>query len=169
MWSRAGDGTILDMASDNKRFPVERILSVADIATRPGATADQCAELLADDDAAVRYWAAVGLICRGDDAKSAEPALLKSLEDESPPVRFAAAEVLCNIDQSIRAVPVLVKGLNDQDVRVRLAAAISLVAVGDAARLALPQMQKVREAPAGGTYALYTKWALDYAVGRLKY
>jgi uncharacterized sulfatase len=167
MWARAREGPILDMASNDERFPVERTLKVADRVTRPETTCDQLAELLADADPAIRYWAATGLICQGDAAKPAEAALLKALEDKSPPVRFAAAEALCGIGQSVHAVPVLVQGLGSTDDRVRLAAAIALVAVGDAARPALPQMQETRQAPARGTYPLYTKWALDYAVGRL--
>jgi uncharacterized sulfatase len=168
MWARAGDDTILQMAADDGRFPVERILKVADRVGRPQSTCVQLAELLTDEDPAIRYWAAVGLICKGDGAKPAEAALLKTLEDPSPPVRFAAAEALCGIGRADRAVAALTSGLNSEDFRVRLSAAISLVAVGEAARSALPQMQKARQAPARGTYPLYTKWALDYAVSRFE-
>ena len=63
MWARAGDDSIFDMARDGQRFPVHQILQAADLVGRPETTCDQLVERLSDEDAAVRYWAAAGLIC----------------------------------------------------------------------------------------------------------
>jgi hypothetical protein len=63
---------------------------------------------------------------------------------------------------------VLIAGLEHDDPVVRLYAAMTLVAVGDAARPATAEMQKALERePAKGTYPLYTRWALAYALKNL--
>jgi uncharacterized sulfatase len=168
MWARAGDDTILAMGADDQRFPAKRILAAADLVGRPDTACGRLAEHLADEDSAVRYWAAVGLISKGRQAASAETALVAALRDDSPAVRFAAAEALCGIGRAEQAAGVLAEHLGSDDPRVRLAAAASLVAVGPAARPTLPEMRQALSAPAEGTYPLYTKWALEYAVDRLQ-
>jgi uncharacterized sulfatase len=53
------------------------------------------ARKLSDSESAVRYWAALGLLMRGDAAvQMAEGDLRKLLEDPAPAVRAAAAEAL---------------------------------------------------------------------------
>jgi uncharacterized sulfatase len=50
---------------------------------------------LADDDSAVRYWAALGLLMRKERSVGAARAVLRSaLDDRSPAVRIVAAEAL---------------------------------------------------------------------------
>jgi uncharacterized sulfatase len=168
MWARAGDDTIFEMASNDERFPVARILAAADLVGRPDTTCDSLAERLADRDSAVRFWAAVGLICQGKDAGPAEAALDRALADPACAVRFAAAEALCGLGQAERALPVLTAGLQSGDPRERLSAAISLVGIGPAARPVLPQMREALTAPTTGNHALYTNWGLKYAVERLE-
>lgn len=103
-------------------------------------------DLLTDKDAAVRYWAVVGLGAQG--AKQAEDrrqrileALRKAFPDPSPVVRVAVADALCRLDQHAEAVPVLVEGLKHDNDWVRLAAVNVLDRLGDKARAFLPQIK----------------------------
>ncbi|MBM3855301.1 MAG: HEAT repeat domain-containing protein, partial [Verrucomicrobia bacterium] len=51
--------------------------------------------LLGDSDSAVRYWAALGFLMRGQPGVAAgQPALRNALADSSPYVRIVAAEAL---------------------------------------------------------------------------
>jgi len=56
---------------------------------------------LNDEDSAVRYWAALGLLMRREKGvQPAHAALTRALEDRSPYVRIAAAEVLV-VEESV--------------------------------------------------------------------
>ena len=84
------------MGHDAKRYPLERILATAELASSlaPGAE-PQLMKSMTDGDAAVRYWAAMGLLMRGRKAVEAAGAELRAaLADPSPVVRVAAAQAL---------------------------------------------------------------------------
>jgi uncharacterized sulfatase len=94
--SRASDGIPCNLARDPKRFPIERVLETAEMASlvRPGDSKHIVARF-SDADSGVRYWAVLGLQIRGETAaKAAIPALRKLLDDPSPAVKIAAAETL---------------------------------------------------------------------------
>jgi HEAT repeat protein len=55
---------------------------------------EEQAELLNDPDAAVRYWAAVGLQASARSSKQSREALTSALEDPAPVVRVASAAAL---------------------------------------------------------------------------
>ena len=96
MHARAGKSAPYDMGRDPKRFPVERILAAADLASslQPGVTA-RLEALMQDPDNAIRYWGVMGVLMRGkDEVAKLETPLRKSLTDSSPHVRIAAAEAL---------------------------------------------------------------------------
>lgn len=85
-----------EMARDEGRYPLERILSTAELASslKDGVTGELVGAL-ADDDSAVRYWGAMGLLMRGRDAVTeGRAALVRALADEAPSVRVAAGEAL---------------------------------------------------------------------------
>jgi len=93
---RAGDLTLWEMGHNPARYPIERILAAADLASslRPEAL-DSLRRGLRDDDSAVRYWSALGFLMRGSNAVAASRQDLRSLfKDSSPSVRVAAAEAL---------------------------------------------------------------------------
>jgi hypothetical protein len=167
MFLRAGNSTILAMAGQHDRFPVERILAAAEHVGRPEATPEKLVPLLKDPDSAVRYWAAVGLMSPGTDARPAAEALLPALRDEAPNVRLAAAEALCRLDRVAEALPVLVKGLHHDDGRVRLQAAAVLAALGDKPRPALDEITKVHAQPGKDQFSTYTRWALGHVLRNL--
>ena len=93
---RAERSTPYEMGHDPKRYPVERILAAADLASsmQPGV-AKQLEKFMADPDSAVRYWGATGALIHGvEEVNSCHAALTRALADESPYVRIPAAEAL---------------------------------------------------------------------------
>ncbi len=98
-------------------------------------------EALADKDAAVRYWAAVGIGNIGEPALSAKDEIIAALEDESAVVRIAAARALCRMDMPKKALPVLTVELEEGAQWERLHAAIVLDEIDDMARPVLSEMR----------------------------
>jgi uncharacterized sulfatase len=100
-----------DYGHDRAKYPLERVLAAAELASSLGADdVPALRKLLADDDSAVRYWAAMGLLMRGPKAVgAARDDLLRRLDDDAPSVRVAAAEALARCgDEGLRkALPVL--------------------------------------------------------------
>ncbi|MEX0769460.1 MAG: sulfatase-like hydrolase/transferase [Balneolaceae bacterium] len=88
--------TIYEMAHDDDLYPLERILAAAQMAAgRDAESVPGLLEAFRDEDPAVRYWAAMGILVRGQDAFDRAALQLRwSLNDENPSVRIAAAEAL---------------------------------------------------------------------------
>jgi len=168
MCLRCGRAAPYRMARQGEKFPATRILEAAELVGRGRAELPKLTAMLADSDAAVRYWAATGLVALGNDAAVATEALCRALSDPSPNVRFAAAEALCQLGRENEALPVLIEGLRQPDQRTRLYAAIALAAIGRKARGAIPQMKKTLAAEGKGNYPLYTRWALTHALDNLR-
>ncbi len=96
MHARSRGASPYDMARDPQRFDGARILDAAQLASSldPQA-APRLGKMLDDADSGVRYWAAMGLLMRGEKAVAAHaPGLKKALADSSAAVRIAAAEAL---------------------------------------------------------------------------
>lgn len=94
--TRAAKSAPYDMGRDPQRFPVERILAAADLASslQPGVTA-RLEALMKDPDNAIRYWGVMGALMRGKhEVNKLQTQLRSSLTDNSPHVRIAAAEAL---------------------------------------------------------------------------
>lgn len=93
---RAGADAPHTMGADPARYPISRIMSMAELASslRPDVER-RLAAGMRNPDSAVRYWAALGALMRGQDtvAAVAEP-LRNALSDADPAVRIAAAEAL---------------------------------------------------------------------------
>lgn len=115
--ARAGKSAPYDMGHNPSRFPVERILAAADLASsgQPNVTA-RLAALMQDPDNAIRYWGVMGVLMRGkDEVTKLQTQLRKSLTDPSPHVRIAAAEALGlhGTDQDLQTVvPMLLELAN---------------------------------------------------------
>jgi uncharacterized sulfatase len=94
--SRSVGSTPYDIGHDAAKYPLERILAAAELASSlDPAAVPQLTQLLRDRDSAVRYWAALGFLMRGQPAVASGSAVLKTaLADESPFVRIVAAEAL---------------------------------------------------------------------------
>jgi uncharacterized sulfatase len=96
MQARAANSTPYEMGHDPGKFPVERILAAADLASsgRPNVT-KQLESAMRDPDSGVRYWGVMGVLIRGQqEVNRTRDALGKAMADPSPSVRIAAAEAL---------------------------------------------------------------------------
>lgn len=93
MHRRAAGTTIYEMAHDPKKYPIDTILAMAELAaSRKAQAVAPLREGLKHRDSAVRYWAVTGFLVRGADAvKAARDELRKALGDDSPCVRAIAA------------------------------------------------------------------------------
>ncbi len=115
---------------------VRRLMDVArSVAT--GVDAGQLTEFLKDDDAAVRWWAAIGL---GNDeavAVQAVDPLQRALADDSTAVRVAAARALDRAGHTDQALPVLTAALKDDIGSNRLWAITVLDEMDERARPAI--------------------------------
>ena len=167
MYLRSEGRPPYEMVRDPDRFPQERILASADLVGRGEALRSELSLKLADPDSAVRYWAATGLAALGPKAQPAAESLARLLDDPAPNVRLAAAEALCQLDRQEEALPAIVEALQHESGWVRLHAAIVLVAIGEKARAVRPQMEEAVRANREGPAALYIRWALARALGKL--
>jgi uncharacterized sulfatase len=94
--SRSEGSTPYEMGHDEKKYPLKKIMATAELASslKPEAV-DDLKKALRDDDSAVRYWAAMGLLMRGPNAvAAAKEDLHNAIKDASPYVRIVAAEAL---------------------------------------------------------------------------
>jgi len=125
-----------------ERF-LRRLHSIAALAGKPHRSGMSIlAEALKDKNAAIRYWAAVGLGNLNQEAKPLIKELYSAINDKSAVVRIAAARALCILDKEIDALPVLVGELKSPNEWVRLGAAIILVKIGEKARPAIEALQE---------------------------
>jgi arylsulfatase A-like enzyme len=94
--SRAKDSSPYEVGHDDKAYPLKRIFAMADLASslKPDALSE-LKQGLKDNDSAVRWWAAQGLLIRGEKAvKESLPELRLALKDTAASVRSSAAEAL---------------------------------------------------------------------------
>nr|MCH9652664.1 HEAT repeat domain-containing protein [Planctomycetota bacterium] len=84
------------IAQNSQLYPLKQILAMAEIAS--SGKPDSVNQLIAgldNQNSAIRYWAAMGLLMRGEGAvRKAQNKLRKSLDDSSKSVRCIAAEAL---------------------------------------------------------------------------
>lgn len=94
--SRSDGSTPYDMGHDASKYPLERILAMAELASslRPEAL-PELKQGLRDSDSAVRYWGVLGILMRGPSAiAAARDGLHQAIGDPATSVRIAAAEAL---------------------------------------------------------------------------
>jgi uncharacterized sulfatase len=93
---RSKGSTPYEMGHDGGKYPIEKIMEMAELAS--SLKPDVLPRLeagLKDADCAVRYWAVLGFTMRGAAAvNSAAAQLREALKDESPSVRIVAARAL---------------------------------------------------------------------------
>ena len=112
--SRSGHDAPHTMGADPARYPVERIMAMAELASSMQEDVEpELRSGFADPDSAVRYWAALGALMRGEAGVGALAAPLReALSDDDPAVRVAAGEALGrygNDPDTERALAVLVE------------------------------------------------------------
>lgn len=94
--SRSKGSTPYEMGRDGKKYPFEKIRAAADMASSMRKDdLPKITKLLEDQDSAVRYWGALGLLMQEKaGVKHGKDTLTKALKDSSPYVRVIAAEAL---------------------------------------------------------------------------
>jgi uncharacterized sulfatase len=112
--------TPYELGHDDTLYPLQRVLKTAEIASlRDASLTPDLIDRLGDPDAAVRYWAATGLLVRGHNAYvDAATKVRPLLDDPSPSVRIAAAEVVGRYGtdpEADRAVAVLLHTAQGQE------------------------------------------------------
>ena len=154
-----------DTAHDPKAYPLERILEVANTATRrDAANLPKLTAWMEDENACIRYWAALGCIMLRDKAAGAADALAKRLADSSGQVRVAAAEALCWAGQEAKGLPVLQECLSkNSSPWVRLQAANAIQNIGQMAR---PALAAIEQATSDANN--YVQRATEYTAAVLK-
>lgn len=136
-FERSEDSSPYELGHDESRYPLERIIRIADTASGldPEAT-PELAVALSDTDSTVRYWGALGLLMRGEAAViETRDNLAKALTDFSPYVRIVAAEALARFSTAEdleTCLPLLVAHADgsSHNVFVVMAAMNSLEALG---------------------------------------
>lgn len=129
----------------NGVLPIEKIGQTARLWTEGEQTVPQLRASLNDDDASVRYWAAIGLGNLATHAGSAKQALEESLSDPSVTVEIAAARALCRMNHCDEALEILEAGLHSEHEWVRLQAALVLDEIDEKARASIPALKSVMD------------------------
>lgn len=154
MHHRSEGTTPYDMAHDDKLYPLARILKSAGEASsmKPDAIADLKAGF-GDNDNAIRYWSAMGILMRGPSGvTAAHDELMKAAKDSSTYVQVVAAWSLAkhgsDADRSL-ALPLLV-GLSNWSQHDIFTSISALNAIGDLGDKAKPIAEQLKALPAKG-------------------
>jgi uncharacterized sulfatase len=128
--SRSAGSTIYELGHDLGKYPLEKILAMAELASmlKPEAV-PQLVEGLKDSDSAVRYWAVMGLLMRGSQAVTgAGDGIRRALNDSSPSVRIAAASALGGFGNE-NDLPVVLSALKELAPPEKNGAYVSMLAL----------------------------------------
>ncbi len=128
---RVGETPIYDYMR-SEHVDLEALIDAAETASlgQP-ENLNTLAAYLADDDGAIRYWGATGLLILGDEAKSAARELVAVLDDEYPNAVVVAAEALYQLGEKERAVKALLKIIEHPEEMARCHALNAVQAIGE--------------------------------------
>jgi uncharacterized sulfatase len=147
------------MGHDPKKYPMDKVIAAAELASmlEPDAV-PTLVEAMGDDDSAVRYWGAMGIMmCEKAGVQAAHDTLVKAMkQDSSGSVRAIAAQALSQYGSDADAAQALdtlveLASAEKNSNFVAMLAAIALDEMGERARpakeriMALPQ--KAKKAP----------------------
>jgi arylsulfatase A-like enzyme len=130
------------LGGDQAGTLINRLRDAASLSLEGADSLPEMRATLKDGDAAVRYWAAVGIGNLGTAGSAAKDDLAAALKDESENVRVAAARALCRMNEPSEALPVLVAVLDDGSQWARVHAANVLDEIDDQARPVLDGMKR---------------------------
>lgn len=176
-FSRAPGLSPYDLGHDDTKYPMERILRTAEMASMMKSDAiPDLKTAVNDNDSAVRYWAMMGILMRGAiGAKSAHDELIFGLKDSSPLVRIVAAEALGNFGaepdlKSALSTLAQLGRIDKNDVFVSVAA---LNAIDALDQKAAPIKEQLMTFPTQGRvpdarYAPYVPRLLEDILGKFK-
>jgi hypothetical protein len=142
---RAKETTFYDLGSDPEQNPVGSLLHAAWLANEGNMdNLPRLLELLAGQDAVLRWWGAIGITRLGRKAIAAKDAVGVALKDDAPEVRIAAAEAMCALGLDEDGLVVLIAALEHESIFVRMRSMNVLLDLGERARAALPHVAKAR-------------------------
>lgn len=148
--SRTVGSTPYELARNDAKYPMDRIVAAAELASNlDPAALPELKKLLNDSDSAVKWWASLGHLMRGQAAVAAnEEALQNALQDEAPPVRIVAAQALGMFGDdaaTAKALNVLrdLSSPRDNGVLVSMSALAAIEALGDRANSLHPFVVKL--------------------------
>jgi len=137
---------------------VRRVRDTASLTLEGPKALPKLIKAVEDEDAAVRYWGAIGIGNLAPKDASAAGRMAEALQDKSASVRIAAARALARMGQPQRALPVLIRELREGPQWVRLNAAVVLDEMDEQARPALDAMKRAlrphQDLFAGGKYTV---------------
>jgi hypothetical protein len=115
MAERAGNMPVYDYMRSGE-INLDHIINASNTAiTASPENIEALKLLLEDDESAVRYWGATGLLILKEKAEPAKQDLIKILDDESANVVIVAAEALYNLGEKDAAVEALASILKKPD------------------------------------------------------
>lgn len=138
---RSDKASPYEMARRSDAYQLQPVLDAALMARRVPDSVPLLTERLGNPDAAVRWWAAIGLGGAKAEEEVATRSLSHAIKDPSPVVRLAAADSLCRLGRHVDALPVLMEGLKHENEWIRHSAAITLDNLGTKAEPAREQMK----------------------------
>ncbi|RIV84129.1 sulfatase [Aurantiacibacter xanthus] len=146
------EGSLLEGYVESRQpgaYPLAQVMALA--ARAAGGTADEVDALAAElssDNEVIRYWAATGLLIRGEGAAPFAGAMQAALEAESSPqVRVVLAEGLIHVGRAEAGVTELARLLADSSAEmVRLQALNALTYVADPST-AMPAVEALVDDP----------------------
>ncbi|MGV3662002.1 MAG: sulfatase-like hydrolase/transferase [Prosthecobacter sp.] len=154
MHKRAEGATPYDMGHDDVAFPIAKILKAAGTASSMKMESlDELKAGLADKDAAVRYWSAMGIFMRGSAGlDAARKEITDAKSDSSPSVKVAVQWTLAkhgNDAEREQALTQLV-GLANWDSNNVFTVVSALNAIGDLGDKAKPLAERLKALPSKG-------------------
>jgi arylsulfatase A-like enzyme len=157
---RSAGGTPYDLVRDKTRYALGEILEAAAGVGRGSTSQVACQQRLQHNDAAIRYWGAVGLAACNEISDAAKSQLEAALQDASPAVRIEAAGALLRSGPSKSSLRVLEDGLENGAPDVVLQAARTAELLGARARPLKPAMQEaLAKAEKGGVVEMFIEFS----------
>ena len=149
--------TMYDLGHDAQKYPLEKIMAMADLTSlmKPDALA-QISRGLKDGDSGVRYWAAMGLLMRGQNAVATKRAELRAaLKDEAPAVRIVAARSLglYGNNEDLKLASDVLRGLISPDKNGLYVSMEALNAVDALGKKAASLADAIKAMPQQGSFA----------------
>jgi hypothetical protein len=126
-------------------FPLERILSVIDLHGQDAGALSQLMTLAGADDAAIRYWAVVGLANHRNQTPETLAVLRRALKDPSVDIHLAAAEILCRSGHESDTLATLASVLKHPDGWVKTRALDLIDELDEKAQLIVDGIKQARD------------------------
>lgn len=154
MHARSAGTSPYDMGHDEAKYPVARVLKAAGAASSMKMEAmDELKAGLADQDSAVRYWSALGILMRGKPGlDAARKEVTEAKSDISSSVKVALQWTLAKHGSDAEREQALIQlaGLADWDANDVFTVISALNAVGDLGDKAKPVAEHLKALPSKG-------------------